>query len=128
MRDVAQCFVPPKTPSSAILVVDVKHFKKSSKCFAAEWEMCLPHLKAWVGIDDKINFPSPVCSSVLPELLDLLPRHVFIVGNQRFPFGYRYLSTVLWGKTCVSLLRLLTRRWQPLSTNFALPGAERLEL
>lgn len=91
MRDVAQCFVPPKTPILAILVLDVKHFKKSSKCFAAEWEMCLPHLKDGVGIDDKTNFPNPTCSSVLAELLDLLPCHVLVMGNQKFPFGYAYL-------------------------------------
>lgn len=33
VRDVAWCFVPPKMPILAILVVDVKHFKKELKMF-----------------------------------------------------------------------------------------------
>lgn len=74
VRDVAWCFVqrcPPKMPILAILAVDVKHFKKSLKCFATEWEMCLPHLKAGVRIDDKINFDNPY------ELLSNSPRCSF---------------------------------------------------
>lgn len=90
MRDVAQCFVPPKVPILAILVPDVKHFKKSSKCFTTECEMCLPHLRAGVRIDDKINFAHPMCSSVLAELLSLLPCHVLVMGKKK-SFGYGYL-------------------------------------
>lgn len=78
--------------------------KKSSKCFATEWEMCLPHLKAGVRIDAKINFSNPVCCSILTELLSLLQCHVLVRGKQKVPFGYGYLSVVLWGKTCVSIL------------------------
>lgn len=83
MRDAARCFVPPKMPILATLVVEVKHFKKSSKCFATEWEMCLPHLKSGVRIDDEINFANPTCSSVPSELLHLLPCHVLVRGIQK---------------------------------------------
>lgn len=70
--------------------------------------MCLPHLKAGVRIDDKINFANPMCSSGLTELLHLFAMSCVGQGKTKVSIWIwiLVLSIVLWGKICMSILRL----------------------